>query len=139
MWLPTQAAVFNPVFADVLSRSRPFVRMFALLIVCALKRVDALGAAGVYAPSGSSLAKKGVRERPAQRTRSPLGHPRCRTWAEEVPLRTRRGATVSGSKSNVTAMPPLSDPHKRALLPTPADKTLERFIVPHQQNAMSTR
>ena len=54
-----------------------------------------------------------------QRTRSPLGHPRCCSWAEEVPLRTRPfqhlpGATVSGyqflgapRQSSATAMPSL--------------------------------
>ena len=54
-----------------------------------------------------------------QRTRSPLGHRRCCSWAEEVPLRTSPvqhlpGATVSGCRflgaprqSSATAVPSL--------------------------------
>ena len=96
--------------------------------ICESGPSDSSGWTGAVAPASN--------RRQNQQTKSPLGHPRCHTWAEEGPLRTTNfqhplGGTVSGCRflaapkqSNVSSNVLAQDPLKRALLPTLAGKTL---------------
>ena len=117
---------------------------FANLIVL-FASPDSRGLFTLWTDVTTAGPKTDVKPSRLQETGSPLGHPRCCTWAGEVPLRTRPFQHLPAGNSfrvsvfgRTEAIKRYSsalaqDPHKGALLPTLAGKTLVCHCLAHEE------